>query len=44
MVFLIYLSCANQLLLITHNIYLAFDANPSLEIQGVFLDLSKVFI
>ena len=42
-VFLIYFSCVNQLLSITHNIYLAFDANPSLEVQGVFLDLSKVF-
>ena len=27
----------------THNIYSAFDANPSLEVRGVFLDLSKAF-
>ena len=25
------------------NIYRAFDANPSLEVQGAFLDLSKAF-
>ena len=36
-------SCINQLISITHNIYRAFDANPSLEVRGVFLDLSKVF-
>ena len=36
-------SCINQLISITHNIYRAFDANPSLEIRGVFLDLSKAF-
>ena len=35
--------CANQLISITHNIYCAFDANPSLEVRGIFLDLSKVF-
>ena len=29
--------------LITHDIYKAFDANPSLEVRGVFLDLSKAF-
>ena len=34
-------SCINQLISITHNIYRAFDANPSLEVRGVFLDLSK---
>ena len=28
---------------ITHNIYRAFDANPSLEVRDVFLDLSKAF-
>ena len=26
-----------------HNIFSAFDANPSLEVHGVFLDLSKAF-
>ena len=36
-------SCINQLLSITHEIYSAFDRNPSLEVQGVFLDLSKAF-
>ena len=36
-------SCINQLISITHNIYRAFDANPSLELRGVFLDLSKAF-
>ena len=36
-------SCINQLISITHNIYCAFDANPSLEVRGVLLDLSKAF-
>ena len=36
-------SCINQLISITHNIYRAFDANPSLEVRGVFLDLPKAF-
>ena len=36
-------SCINQLISITHNIYRAFDANPSLELRGGFLDLSKAF-
>ena len=27
----------------THEIYKAFDANPSLDVKGVFLDLSKAF-
>ena len=36
-------SCINQLISITHNIYRAFDVNPSLEVGGIFLDLSKVF-
>ena len=30
-------------LLLLHNIVIAFDANPSLEVRGVFLDLSKAF-
>ena len=34
-------SCINQIISITHNIYRALDANPSLEVRGVFLDLSK---
>ena len=36
-------SCVRQLLSITHEIYKAFDANPSLEVRGIFLDLSKAF-
>ena len=34
-------SCINQFISITHEIYVSFDANPSLEVQGVFLDISK---
>ena len=36
-------SCIHQLIAITHNIFSAFNANPSLEVCGVFLDLSKAF-
>ena len=36
-------SCVPQLILIVHEIYNAFDANPSLEVRGVFLDISKAF-
>ena len=36
-------SCVSQLLSITHEIYKAFDADPSLETSGVFLDISKDF-
>ena len=36
-------SCVHQLILIVHEIYNAFDANPSLEVRGVFLDISKAF-
>ena len=35
--------CIIQLTSINHNIYRAFDVNPSLEVRGVFLDLSKAF-
>ena len=31
------------LLSITHEIYKAFDANPPVDVRGVFLDLSKAF-
>ena len=31
------------LLSITHNIFTAFDANPSLEVRCILLDLSKAF-
>ena len=36
-------SCVDQLLSIIHNIHTAFDAYPTLESHGVFLDISKVF-
>ena len=36
-------SCINQLLSITHNIFQYFDANPSLKVCGVFLDINKAF-
>ena len=36
-------SCLHQLILITHDIYNAFDANLSLEVRGVFLDITKAF-
>ena len=32
-----------QLTATNHGIYKAFDCSPSLELQGVFLDISKVF-
>ena len=36
-------SCVNQLTAITHEIFEAFDCNPSLEVRSVFLDISKAF-
>ena len=33
----------NQLISVTHNTYRAFHGNPSLEVRGVYLDLSEVF-
>ena len=36
-------SCVNQLLSIVYNLYKAFDAYPTLESCGVFLDMSKAF-
>ena len=36
-------SCVNQLTAINHEIFSAFDCNPSLEVRGLFLDLSKAF-
>ena len=36
-------SCVEQLITITHEIYKVFDSSPSLEVQGVFLDISKAF-
>ena len=34
-------SCVNQLLSITHDIYKSVNSNPSFEVRGIFLDLSK---
>ena len=36
-------SCIHQPIVITPNICIAFNANPSLEIRGIFFDLSKAF-
>ena len=36
-------SCIAQLLSLIHEIQTAFDENPTLDVRGVFLDLSKVF-
>ena len=36
-------SCINQLISITHEIYRALNCNSSLEVRGIFLDLSKAF-
>ena len=36
-------SCVSQLVAITHELYKSFDANPTLETRGVFLDISKAF-
>ena len=36
-------SFTNQLLSIVHGLYTASNADPTLEVQGVFLDMSKAF-
>ena len=36
-------SCINQLISITHEIFNSFDTNPTLEVRGLFLDISKAF-
>ena len=36
-------SCVHQLILIVRDICNAFDTNPSLEVRGVFFDISKAF-
>ena len=36
-------SCIYQLISIVHNIYADFNHNPSLEVRGNFLDISKAF-
>ena len=35
--------CINQLLFIVHTLYKAFDAYPTPDARGVFLDMSKAF-
>ena len=36
-------SCITQLLSIIHEIETAFDENPTVDVRGVFLDISKAF-
>ena len=36
-------SCVQQLIAITHEGYKSFECSPSLEVRGVFLDISKDF-
>ena len=36
-------SCIHQLISIIHEIYASFDCNFSLEVRGLFLDISKAF-
>ena len=36
-------SCVVRLISIVHDVYNAFDANLSLEVRSIFLDLSKTF-
>ena len=36
-------SCESQLLSIVHDIYSLFDCHQSLEVRGIFLDISKAF-
>ena len=36
-------SCVSHLLSIVHSIYSDFNLNPSLEVRGNFLDISKAF-
>ena len=36
-------SCTNQLLSIVRDIYTSFDADPTIEVRGVFLDMLKAF-
>ena len=36
-------SCINQLLAITHEIFEVFDCNPTVEVRSIFLDTSKAF-
>ena len=36
-------SCTSQLLFSTHEIYKSFECNPSVDVRGTFLDISKAF-
>ena len=36
-------SCIHKLISVTHEIYASFDPNPSLEVRGVFENISKAF-
>ena len=36
-------SCVHQFISVVHDIYNAFDVNPSLEVRGVFFGFSKAF-
>ena len=36
-------SCVHQLISIVHDIHKSFDASPSQEVRGLFLDISKAF-
>ena len=36
-------SCTSQLLSITYEIYKSFYCNPSVDVRGTFLDISKTF-
>ena len=36
-------SCMSQLLSIIHNINSSFDCDPTINVRGVFLDISEVF-
>ena len=36
-------SCITQLLSVIHEIQTAFDENPTVDVRGVFLDISKAF-
>ena len=36
-------SSESQLLSIVHDIYSSFDCHPSLEVESIFLDISKAF-
>ena len=41
--FILGISCVQQLIAITHEVYKSFDFCPFLEVRGVFLDTTKAF-